>query len=124
MRKILCVLSLSALLASLTSSPALAVQSKEDLIRESVVKIYSSLRGPDLSRPWQKATSQEATGTGIVIENKRILTNAHVVNYASQVFVEPNQSGEKFSATVEHIAPGIDLAVLKVDDESFFDKRP
>jgi S1-C subfamily serine protease len=81
------------------------------------------MRAPDLVKPWQKQTSQEATGTGIVIEGKRILTNAHVVNYASQVFVEPNQSGEKLAATVEFAAPGIDLAVLKLEDESFFDKR-
>jgi S1-C subfamily serine protease len=122
MRKISRVLGLIAL--SATPSFALAGQSKEGEIRDSVVKIYSSLRGPDLIKPWQKGTSQEATGTGIVIEGKRILTNAHVVNYASQVFVEPNQSGEKFAATVEHAAPGIDLAVLKLEDEAFFDKRP
>jgi S1-C subfamily serine protease len=121
MRTILCVASLLAMVAG----PRLAVadQAKEEAIRASVVKIYSSLRGPDLTKPWQKLTSQEATGTGIVIEGKRILTNAHVVNYASQVFVEPNQSGEKFAASVEFLAPGIDLAVLKLEDETFFEKR-
>jgi S1-C subfamily serine protease len=123
MWKMFCVIGLAALLAIPTPSLALADQPKEEVIRESVVKIYSSLRSPDLSRPWQKATSHEATGTGIVIEGKRILTNAHVVSYASQVFVEPNQSGEKLPATVEFTAPGIDLAVLKMNDESFFDKR-
>ena len=121
MRKILCVVGLSAVLHG--PSVALADQSKEEAIRDSVVKIYSSLRPPDLVKPWQKQTPQEATGTGIVIEGKRILTNAHVVSYASQVFVEPNQSGEKLAATVEYSAPGIDLAVLKLEDESFFDKR-
>ena len=120
MRKILCVLGLTAMAAS--PGAAIADQ-KEEAIRDSVVKIYASLRNPDLIKPWQKQTSQEATGTGIVIEGKRILTNAHVVNYASQVFVEPNQSGEKLAATVEFAAPGIDLAVLKMEDESFFDKR-
>ena len=61
---------------------------------------------------------QEITGTGVVIEGKRILTNAHVVLYASQVQVQANQAGDKISATVEAVAPGIDLAVLKLDDES------
>ena len=60
----------------------------------------------------------------MVIEGKRILTNAHVVNYASQVQIQANQAGDKISATVEAIAPGIDLAVLKLDDESFFDTHP
>ena len=123
MRKILCAVGLTAAFAGTGTGANGAGQSKEEAIRDSVVKIYASLRAPDLVKPWQKQTPQEATGTGIVIEGKRILTNAHVINYASQVFVEPNQSGEKLAATVEYAAPGIDLAVLKLDDESFFDKR-
>ena len=97
---------------------------KDDTVRDSVVKIYTTMRGPNLIQPWQKGGPQEATGTGVVIEGKRILTNAHVVSYASQVFVEPNGSSEKLTATVEFIAPGIDLAILKMEDESFFDSRP
>src|SRR5207247_1213744 len=64
------------------------------------------------------------TGSGVVIEGKRILSNAHVVLYASQVQVQANEAGDKFSATVEAIAPGLDLAVLRLDDESFFDSHP
>jgi len=52
------------------------------------------------------------------------LSNAHVVMYASQIQIQANQSGDKISATVEAVAPGIDLAVLKLDDESFFDTHP
>jgi S1-C subfamily serine protease len=63
-------------------------------------------------------------GTGVVIEGKRILTNAHVVQYASQVFVEPYQSSEKLAVRVEAVSSGVDLAVLKLEDESFFEKRP
>ena len=59
-----------------------------------------------------------------MIEGKRVLTNAHVVTYASQIFVETSESGDKHVATVESIGPGIDLAVLKLEDESFFDERP
>ena len=46
----------------------------------------------------------------MVIAGKRILTNAHVVNHASQVFVQPGKSSEKLAAKVEAMAPGIDLA--------------
>jgi S1-C subfamily serine protease len=82
------------------------------------------MRQPDLYKPWTKQAPQEATGTGVIIDGKRILTNAHVVLYASQVRVQANQAGDKISATVEAIAPGIDLAVLKVEDESLFDTHP
>jgi len=55
-----------------------------------------------------------------VIEGKRILSNGHVVTYASQVQIQANEAGDKISATVEAIAPGMDMAILKLDDESFF----
>ena len=109
---------------STTPPPPPQPVAKDDVVRESVVKIYATMRGPNPIQPWQKQTPQEATGTGVVIEGKRILTNAHVVSYATQVMIEPNGSSEKLSATVEFIAPGIDLAVLKMEDEAFFDTRP
>lgn len=93
-------------------------------IENSVVKIFSTRRLPDFYKPWTKQAASDATGTGIIIEGNRILTNAHVVAYASQVQVQANQSGTKVSATVESIAHGIDLAVLKLDDESLFENRP
>jgi S1-C subfamily serine protease len=95
----------------------------EAKIRDSVVKISATMRVPDLTKPWTKHSPSEASGTGVVIEGKRILTNAHVVTYASQLFVEGNQSSEKLPAQVVAVSPGIDLAVLRLEDESFFDKR-
>lgn len=89
-------------------------------VGDAVVKIFSTARGPDPFRPWSKAAPQEFTGTGVVIEGNRILTNAHVVSYATQVQVQARQGGDKIAASVVAIAPGIDLAVLKLDDESFF----
>ena len=97
---------------------------QESKIRESVVKISATMRYPDLTHPWTKHSPQDASGTGVVIDGKRILTNAHVVLYASQLFVESYQSSDKLPAKVEAVSPGIDLAVLRLEDESFFDKRP
>jgi S1-C subfamily serine protease len=95
-----------------------------DSIENSVVKIFATVRYPDPYKPWTKASPEEQTGSGVVIKGRRILTNAHVVDYASQVQIQANQAGDKISATVEAIAPGIDLAVLKLDDENFFDTHP
>ena len=90
-------------------------------MENSVVKIFATVRYPDPYRPWAKQAPKDFTGSGAVISGHRILTNAHVVLYASQIQIQANQAGDKLSATVEAVAPGIDLAVLKVDDESFFD---
>ncbi len=97
---------------------------KSDAVENSVVKVFSTIRYPDPYKPWTKQAPVEISGSGVVIEGKRILSNAHVVMYASQVQIQANQAGDKISATVEAIAPGIDLAVLKLDDEKFFDTHP
>jgi len=95
----------------------------QDQIRDLVVKIHATHHTPDLLRPWTKNSPQQVKGSGVVIEGKRILTNAHVVRYASQIYVQPNQSARRIPARVEAITPSMDLAILKLDDESFFEKR-
>jgi S1-C subfamily serine protease len=110
--------------AASTPAASVATPPAAPAVENSVVKVFATMRYPDPYAPWSKKAPQEATGTGVVIEGNRILTNAHVALYASQVQVQANQSGDKLSATVEFIAPGIDLAVLKLEDESFFATHP
>jgi S1-C subfamily serine protease len=107
-------------LTKTSAIPASTTQTPLNL-ENSVVKVFSTIRGPDPFKPWGKAAPQEVTGSGVVIEGRRILTNAHVVAYASQVQVQTGQAGDKVSATVVAVARGMDLAILKLDDESFFD---
>jgi S1-C subfamily serine protease len=109
---------------NLPAASSVVVTNAAGSIENSVVKIFSTVRYPDPYHPWVKQSPEDQTGSGVVIEGRRILTNAHVVNYASQVQIQANQAGDKVSATVEFIAPGIDLAVLKLDDETFFDTHP
>src|SRR5919109_1438195 len=104
----------------LSHSPLLYAQ---DGIRDLVVKIHAVHHTPDLLRPWTKNSPQQVKGSGVVIDGKRILTNAHVVKYASQIYVQPNQSADLIPARVEATTPSMDLAVLKLDDESFFEER-
>jgi S1-C subfamily serine protease len=110
----------------LTGATQLSGQTTEaspPAVENSVVKIFSTARFPDVYRPWTKQAPREGTGTGVIITGRRILTNAHVVAYASQIQVQANQSGDKFTATVEAFSTAMDLAVLKLDDETFFDTR-
>src|SRR5262245_13393258 len=95
----------------------------QDQIRDLVVKIHATQHSPDLLRPWTKSAPRQVKGSGVVISGNRILTNAHVVKYASQIYVQPNQSASYIPARVEAMTPGMDLAVLKLDDETFFENR-
>jgi S1-C subfamily serine protease len=116
--------AMAGLFAAVFASSALADHADDAKVRGSVVKIFATIRQPDVYRPWTKGGPQDITGSGVVIKGHRVLTNAHVVSHASQVFIQPDKSSEKLSATVDAIAPGIDLAVLKLDDPGFFHAHP
>jgi S1-C subfamily serine protease len=125
-KKISCLglLSVTVTAAVMAATPRPGDTVQVSSLENSVVKIFSTMRYPDPFKPWTKQAPSEATASGVVIEGKRILTNAHAVLYASQVQVQANAAGDKVSATVLAIAPGIDLAVLKLDDPTFFDSHP
>jgi S1-C subfamily serine protease len=57
----------------------------------------------------------------VIIAGPRILTNAHVVSYASEVLVQLRKGGDKLPAKVTAIAPGIDLAIVELDDPTKLD---
>jgi S1-C subfamily serine protease len=95
-----------------------------DGVEKSVVKIFATTRYPDVFKPWTKQAPREISGTGVIIDGHRILTNAHMVLYTSQIQLQANGSGDKVSASIVAVAPGIDLAILKVNDDSFFDGHP
>jgi S1-C subfamily serine protease len=120
---LLCLLLAPALWAQTDHAPT-EVATPEPAVENSVVKIFATARYPDLYRPWTKQPPREGTGTGVIVAGQRILTNAHVVAYASQIQVQPNQSGDKYTATVEAYSTAMDLAVLRIDDETFFESRP
>jgi S1-C subfamily serine protease len=111
--------ALSILMALIALSILFARQSAlaVDGIEQSVVKVIVTKRAPDFFRPWTKAAPDKVAGSGVVIEGNRILTNAHVVMHASQVFVQMRKGGDQLSANVVGIGPGIDLAMLKLADE-------
>jgi S1-C subfamily serine protease len=123
-RPLALLLATAAPCAAFAGSHAAAEAAPAPAIENSVVKVFSTMRYPDPFKPWSKQAPQEATASGVIIDGKRILTNAHAVLYASQVQVQANAAGDKVSASVLAIAPGIDLAVLKLDDEAFFDGHP
>jgi S1-C subfamily serine protease len=106
------------------AATARAAEQPAPAIENSVVKIFATMRYPDPFKPWTKQAPSDATASGVVIEGKRILTNAHVVLYASQVQIQASAAGDKLPATVVAVAPGIDLAVLQLDDPSFFATHP
>ncbi len=93
-------------------------------VEDATVQVFATLCEPDPLRPWMRNPPHEVRGTGVVIEGKAILTSAHLVLYACQIEVQANHSGDKLTAHAGAIAPGIDLALLRLEDARFFELHP
>ncbi len=94
----------------------------ESEIQQAVVKIYSENRVVNLSAPWSKKPPNSVSGSGVVIAPNRILTNAHVVLFSSQVTVQAFDSSDRIPAKAVFIAPGIDLAILEFSPQGSLEK--
>jgi len=99
-------------------SPVADPEAEGQDIEDSVVKLNVTARAPDFFRPWTKAAPSKGSGSGVVIAGSRILTNAHVVMHASEVLVQLRKGGDQHPAKVTAIAPGIDLAIVELNDPS------
>ncbi len=90
-------------------------------VREAIVKVYTVHNVPDYYNPWNMRGTQSSTGSGAIIEGRRILTNGHVVR--DQTFVQVRRFGEsrRYQARVKYVSHQADLAILTVDDPYFFD---
>jgi len=93
-------------------------------IAKSVVKIYTVASSYNYDNPWQMGGQSNGTGSGCIIDGNRILTNAHVIS--NNTFIQVKKAGEatKYTAHVDSISHESDLAILKVDDLSFFKDSP
>ena len=89
-------------------------------IESSVVRVLAYTNPPDFFSPWQKVGTQASSGSGVIIDGHRILTNAHLVADAVGVEVKRAGSGEQFEAQVSFVGHDCDLALLTVEDARFF----
>lgn len=102
-------------------APSATTEAPNPEIEKSVVKINVTQRSPDFLRPWTKASPSKSSGSGVVIAGPRILTNAHVVMHASEIFVQLSRGGDPLTARLTAIAPGMDLAIIELEDPSALD---
>ena len=86
----------------------------------SVIQIMTFSQQPVWDAPWRFDPVRRSSGSGFVIKGKRIMTNAHVVSWAKQILVHRYQDPRPYLARVKFIAHDCDLALLEVEDESFF----
>jgi S1-C subfamily serine protease len=109
----------TATLACCVVAPAPAAAADSDPLQALVeVKVLS--RSPDPFFPWRRQVVNEGRGSGSLVEGKRVLTAAHVVQDSINLKLRRNGSTKWFDATVEHVCDQADLALLRVSDPAFF----
>lgn len=109
-----------ALIPALFSLPSAYGENLEDC----VVRLTSQVRFPNPIRPWTRANAIEGSGTGVHIGGGRILTNAHLVLYATEVDVLSRGGRERTETTVQFVDPESDLAILVAKDSDLLQKLP
>ena len=93
-------------------------------VREAIVKVYTVSNSPDYYNPWSMQGPQGVSGSGCIIENNLILTNAHVVSDYTYLQVRKYGETERYQAQVIAVSHLTDLALLKVEDPAFFEGEP
>lgn len=91
-----------------------------DYIEQSVFRITNFQQRPDWKSPWKMKPTTKDQGSGFLIHEGFILTNAHVVSDSRMLLVNKLSSPNPFLADVVAIAHDSDLALLKVRDPDFY----
>ena len=91
-----------------------------DYIEHSVFRITNFQQRPDWKSPWKMKPTTKDQGSGFLIHDGFILTNAHVVSDSRMLLVNKLSSPNPFLADVVAIAHDSDLALLKVRDPGFY----
>jgi S1-C subfamily serine protease len=87
----------------------------------AVVKIESVFSDPHFFIPWQNSIQAQSVGSGVVISERRILTNAHNVANNTFVTIRKQNDDALYTAKIVAVDHECDLAILTVEDGKFFD---
>eukprot|EP00854_Cymbomonas_tetramitiformis_P011739 gene11739-13863_t len=89
-----------------------------------LIKIFVVEAHPSYATPWQMLEQCECTGSGFAISERRILTNAHVVAYHTQLYIRRDGDPTKYEARVLCLGQACDVALLTVDNPAFWNGLP
>ena len=103
----------------ISAAPAAGQNLDMDQVRGAMVRINMVSQHPNYAVPWGPGDIASSSGSGFLIAENRILTNAHVVSDARLIVVEKDGDPRRFEARVEFIAHDCDLALLSIEDPRF-----
>jgi len=99
-------------------TPAQDWSDMQDALQNSVVQVIAQIASYNWLEPYTVEEQHESRGTGFFIDPEGyFITNAHVVNEATTVWIHLPTLGKKtFLADIVSFCPDRDLALLKIRD--------
>lgn len=93
----------------------------EERAENAVVQVWSQKAEFNWLDPYRNGEQGQGAGTGFFIDAKgHLLTNFHVVRDSKSIFINVPKVGKKHLAvTVIGVCPEVDVALLKLTDESY-----
>jgi len=110
----------AVLLCGLGGAGGAVAQVGQRSLDKSVVMVRSVQQEFDYITPWKQTEVVHGIGSGFVIGGRKILTNAHNASNYKYVEVRKEYEARRYPAEVAFIGHDCDLAILTVDDDSFF----
>nr|WP_246047163.1 trypsin-like peptidase domain-containing protein [Leptospira ognonensis] len=92
-----------------------------DTIKKGVVQIKVYSQSQDPYSPWLSGNVTASTGTGFLIGENKILTNAHVVSNAKFIEAQRNNQTEWYELKTLFVAHDCDLAILEAKAPEFYE---
>lgn len=95
-----------------------AEKPRESLLYQSVLRIETTAQQFDYRMPWNAGRPGGGSGTGFLVGENRILTNAHVVSNCRRLLVRKHGDPAVYKAKPLFIGHDCDLALLELEDAS------
>jgi S1-C subfamily serine protease len=90
----------------------------------AVIHFTNHSVAPMLLKPWKVGDPQASTGTGFYIGDKTIITNSHVIHNNTSLRLERHGQPGNFAGRVLCESVLCDLAMVTVDDDTFWEGLP
>ncbi|OQX05910.1 MAG: peptidase S1 [Thiothrix lacustris] len=88
-------------------------------IKDAVVKVHVVQHTYDTLSPWN-SDSQKGSGSGLIIADNLILTNAHVASDATFLEIQRHSETKRYEAEVVYISHESDLAILRTKEANAY----
>ena len=92
--------------------------------RDSLFKIFTVASRPNYQQPWSMQRPGHGTGSGALLDNGLIITNAHVIADGTFIQIRHNGSPQRHRVKVVAVDHDADLALLQPENPAILEGIP